>query len=501
MKTSPSTSAQLLHHALETPCSAFDVHLQQQLQHRHQDQDLYRYHHPQPIKDPNVGAAATEPDAVDVVSSNDLRHSDWTRPRSSWTFPLVMLDQRLATIGSLLTSRIPFPANEYFDGNDGAGSPHALMAPTEDRRVVGYFNGLPHGFTATGTEQPPDEPIEHHHHSQYAFHQQQQQQLMLPAHLLYTNSTNTHVNPAQLTSENLLLHHQHQQQHSQLLPDAQSGKEMYPPRDQCGLFTLDSSVVSTPECSTVTLSGTLPSLVSVPTSQYVTPSDTRAPSTEPTSICHLEDWCLGPTPIPTLPVGWCGDIDDLESNGGEAVNHTCDITTSTRGTPLERGSADTDSIIVRSSSDGKLTSSGAAMVLPDGTVATSKTAPDDAKPLVPKKRGYSFYSIDKSKLEFKYSNTIELPAIGRQSPVPYTTRTSADVRHEPGAEEFVLTAAEEGEEITAQQPKLGCGDLYTPRYVKMTPKGRFGWCDCGEWLGMKSRCVACVAIPCVIVHH
>ncbi|PWN19973.1 hypothetical protein BCV69DRAFT_313180 [Microstroma glucosiphilum] len=95
----------------------------------------------------------------------------------------------------------------------------------------------------------------------------------------------------------------------------------------------------------------------------------------------------------------------------------------------------------------------------------------------------SHYEREKGSRQYEYLAAVVLPAEGDQESLPYSTKTDQDPRRIPSREQF------EGDEDTralAQEPKLGAGDLYTPKFVKGHRTDRQGWCDCGKWLGMKS---------------
>lgn len=99
--------------------------------------------------------------------------------------------------------------------------------------------------------------------------------------------------------------------------------------------------------------------------------------------------------------------------------------------------------------------------------------------------GHSPYELEKTCTDFRFFKEITLPGDQFEDPVPYQTRTDATPRRDPPRSEF--QGEDQSTRATSQEPKLGEGDLYTPRFVKGARTNRQGWCDCGEWLGMKSR--------------
>lgn len=108
-----------------------------------------------------------------------------------------------------------------------------------------------------------------------------------------------------------------------------------------------------------------------------------------------------------------------------------------------------------------------------------------SKPTEGRRRpSHSPYKTMPTSKDYQYSYEIALPAEGDSPAVPYDTKTEHDPRLDPPAEEF---EGPEDAQPVPQEPKLGDGDLYTPRFVKGHRTDRHGWCDCGEWLGMKSR--------------
>lgn len=402
--------------------------------------------------------------------------------RGPWAVPFLVLDSRLATVGSLLTSRIPFPASQFFanlprdaafSGTNGLGAhlhhQDGMDLPTDIRRFSAFNSCVPNSSRCS---EPQD------------FYPHQGGFLPMPEHCFYNNNgSGCHINPAQLTSENLL---QHQQQHQAAFVDDCNLDNLSP------LIQLDASVagVNTPSESVVTVRGS-----SMSSGHLISPSGTRAPSVEPYSMMPMQ-WeasaSLSPNRLSCFAHNSNNDPEEAtilstynDSHASDGTAATCS-NTSTSISTRHTSPFTTESTLSNDKSDDATKdikpTSGAAFVLPDGTVAKGDSSFRlELTPPLPKKKGYSFYAIDKTRLTFVYSNKIELPPLDRVEPIPYRTRSAADVRHDPPRD------GEGAETITAQPAKLGCGDLYTPRFVKSTSQGRFGWCDCGEWLGMKSR--------------
>jgi hypothetical protein len=134
--------------------------------------------------------------------------------------------------------------------------------------------------------------------------------------------------------------------------------------------------------------------------------------------------------------------------------------------------------LIDSSEDGRESNSSPSSsdVSQDGAEAESPNTKD-------KKSEPSAYEREKASREYEYLTAIVLPAENAQELLPYSTKTEQDPRRVPSRQDF---QGDDNTKALEQEPKLGSGDLYTPKFVKGHKSDRQGWCDCGKWLGMKS---------------
>lgn len=410
-----------------------------------------------PINDLNVpweSASMGLPDDPPRLPQDPSTNKDTQQPRApSRLFPFGAFDLRLSSLGAMLTSRIPFPASQYLApanvplSSDVAFSSlsdhnrHTQYQAFNDDRINSQPEALPYSCDALNSLPDPPGPLAGPRYP-----------------VLYSDA---HVNPVELTTANLL-------SHAGISVDS---NEVGHFNDSSQGISLEASVASSP---TYYSGDPFDSIVS---SQYATPTTTRNQSAEP-----------GPSFGPLLL-----SLPAVSSRIGSFSSHdmaTCSSATSSESDTSDEATATSGRAASPCGQESSLSDiKNTVADVDDKTPVASETkANDKPLPIVPfKRKGYSFCNVDKSQLVFRYSNHIVIPSLEKGTAIPYKTKTKHDFRHDPTSDEFHSASVAEDESIVAQQSKLGAGDMYTPRFVKTTQAGRFGWCDCGEWLGMKSR--------------
>ncbi|CAO1616279.1 unnamed protein product [Sympodiomycopsis kandeliae] len=380
---------------------------------------------------------------------NSNSNKEILTPAQPRSLPFSGLDLRLSSLGAMLTSRIPFPATQYLTSastsvpslSDSAFS--ADSDTTRHQQHTLYDDRFSTQYEAQEFDPQPLSNLPNAH-------------IDLGPPLLYTDC---HVNPVALTSANLLSHAGISVDSNDIGCFNSNSQEI----------SLEASVASTPNYYSADPAE------SIISSQYVTPYTTRDQSTEP-----------GPSSVPmVLPrlaiPSRSGSFSSLDiATGGVSSSIASSSNNGDLAMPSTRASS------IQASSLGEMDRATIDEDKAKGTLETKEAS----RPLsmIPfKRKGYSFCNVDKSRLLFRYSNRIVIPALEKNDAIPYSTKTPHDFRHDPTSEEFLAASKAEDEIIVAQASKLGAGDMYTPRFVKTTLAGRFGWCDCGEWLGMKSR--------------